>query len=66
MKITYVGTHTGGVYLPGDVYVEHGQAVDVDQPLADDLLSRVEDGTPQWVAAKASKSTPAPSAPEES
>ena len=63
-KITYVGTHTGGIDLPGDIRVAHGETVDVDPELAADLCSRVEDGVPQWVAAK--KNTPAPSAPEES
>ena len=64
-KITYVGTHTGGVFLPGDVFVEHGETVDVDQALADELCARVEDGVQQWAPA-AKKSTTAPSAPEES
>lgn len=67
-KITYVGTHTGGVYLPGDIFVAHGETVDVDAELADDLCARVEDGVPQWVPAKktAPVATPAPSDPEES
>ena len=39
-KITYTGRHTGGLFLPGDVFVEHGATVDVDQALAAELIAR--------------------------
>jgi hypothetical protein len=65
-KITYVGVSTGGIYLPGDVYVEHGATVEVDDTLAEDLCARVENGEPQWVAATAPKTKPAPTTGKES
>jgi hypothetical protein len=64
-KITYVGVHAGGIYLPGDVFVEHGATVDVDPALAEELCARVDDGQPQWVPAT-SKKTTAPTTVEES
>lgn len=53
MKITYIGRHTGGVYLPGDVFVAHGETVDVADELGAELVARGD-----WKAAKAPKSTP--------
>jgi hypothetical protein len=50
-KVKYVGDHRAGIYLPGDVFVEHGATVEVSDELADELLLR--DG--QWVAAKPPK-----------
>jgi len=48
-KITYVGAHRAGIYLPGDVYVEHGASVVVDKALADELCARTYGGEPEWV-----------------
>lgn len=39
-KITYVGRHTAGIYLPGDVLVAHGATIDVSAELADELVAR--------------------------
>ena len=60
-KITYVGTHRAGIYLPGDVYVEHGATVDVDRALADELCARAYGGQPEWIAVddKPTKARPA-------
>ena len=57
MKITYVGRHTGGIYLPGDVPVAHGETVDVSDELGAELIARGD-----FKAAK--KSTPAPDVEE--
>ena len=65
MKIKYVGAHTGGVLLPGDVFVEHGATVEVGDDLGADLLGRVRDGSPQWEPAKPTKNTPTTPAPAE-
>lgn len=60
MKITYTGRHTGGIFLPGDVFVGHGETVNVADDLAAELVARGD-----FTAAK--KSTPTTSAtPEES
>lgn len=52
-KIQYVGPHTAGIFLPGDIFVERmGAPVEVDDELAAELLAREEGGKPTWRLAK--------------
>lgn len=50
MKITYVGRHTGGIYLPAAAFVEHGGSVEVDDALGAELVA-----TGEFEAAKPAK-----------
>jgi hypothetical protein len=50
MRIRFVGPQTGGMYLPGDIFVAHGATVDVDDELGADLCSRIDGDGPAWVA----------------
>lgn len=48
-KLQYIGPHTAGIFLPGDVFVPRmGAGVEVDDDLADELLAREEDGKSTW------------------
>lgn len=38
--IKYVGDHTAGVFLPGDVFVAHGETVEVETDVAKSLLAQ--------------------------
>lgn len=51
MKIVYVGSHRGGVFLPGDIPVAHGEPVDVADDVAAELLERRRGGQPEWAPA---------------
>lgn len=57
--ISYVGASRSGIYqMPGDLFVEWGGSIEVDDDLADELLGRKEaDGSPCWKAVKPAKST---------
>lgn len=59
MKITYIGRHTGGVYLPAAAFVEHGGSVEVDDELGAELVASGE-----FEAAKAEKAPKPPKADE--
>lgn len=39
-RIKYVGDHTAGVFLPGDVFVGHGKEIEVDAETAKSLLEQ--------------------------
>lgn len=57
-KLQYVGPHTAGIFLPGDVFVPRMGVVEVDDALGTDLLSREENGQKHWRHAPKSPRTP--------
>lgn len=49
-RVQYIGTNSDGMWLPGDVAFapRMGAAVEVEDDLARDLLSREYEGKPEW------------------
>lgn len=59
MKVKYVGRHLAGVQIAVDgvdVYVKHGDVVDVGESLGAQLLSQGDEWEPVKAAAKAAAS----------
>lgn len=57
-RLQYIGSHTAGIFLPGDIFVTRmGAGVEVEDELAADLLKREEDGKPQWRVEPKSRNT---------
>lgn len=67
-RVQYIGTNMDGMWLPGDVAFapRMGAAVEVEDELARDLLSREYEGKPEWRLETKTRSSSSSSKPRSS